>query len=182
MELVGNILIAPPAVKQGFWNKTVILITEHTPQGTLGIVLNKPSTMSVVDFGYQLNIIVNAPGNMYVGGPVNNHSLTMIHTNEWSCKNTLRVTNSLSISSADDIMPRLATGDCPFRWRLFMGMAAWAPGQLMDEFKGRPPFHPAYSWCTSKSNLELTFDHDGNDQWAKHLDQSGLEFAQSILT
>jgi len=52
MELVGNILIAPPAVKQGFWNKTVILITEHTPQGTLGIVLNKASTMSVIDFGF----------------------------------------------------------------------------------------------------------------------------------
>jgi len=106
----------------------------------------------------------------------------MIHSSEWSCKNTLRVTNSLSISSADDIMPRLAAGDSPLRWRLFMGMAAWAPGQLMDEFKGRAPFHPAYSWCISKSNLDLTFDYDGNDQWAKHLDLSGLEFAQSILT
>lgn len=182
MELVGNILISPPAVKNGFWHKTAIIVTEHTSQGTLGIVLNKPSPMSVVDFGFKLNIILNVPGKMYVGGPVNNHSLTMLHSNEWSCKNTLRITNSLSLSSADDILPRLGVGDCPRQWRLFLGMCGWAPGQLMDEFRGRPPFHPSYSWCIAKSNTDLAFSADGNEQWAKYLDQSGLEFAQGLLT
>lgn len=182
MELIGNILIAPPAVKNGFWHKTSILVTENTPQGTLGLVLNKPSSVSVIDFSFQLGIILNTPGLMYVGGPVSSQSLTMLHSSEWSCKNTLRITNSISLSSADDILPKLASGDCPKQWRLFMGMAGWAPGQLLNEMKGKAPFHPSYSWCTAKSSSNLIFGHDGNEQWAKCLDQSGIEFAQSLLT
>jgi putative transcriptional regulator len=182
MELVGNILIAPPAVKNSFWQKTVILITEHSPQGTLGLVLNKPSNMTFVDFGAQLNTILNIPGNVYVGGPINNHSMSMIHTNEWRCKNTMQINSSLSVSSADDILPRLSVGDCPKHWRLFLGMCGWAPGQLMNEFRGVPPFNRNHSWCISKSSIDLSFDYDGMEQWGKYLDKSGLEFAQTILS
>jgi len=182
MELVGNILIAPPAVKNNFWQKTVIAVTEHTPQGTLGIVLNKPSTMSITEFGVQLDIILNIPGFVYVGGPVNNQSLTMLHTNEWHCKNTLRINKDFSVSSADDILPRLSIGDHPKEWRLFLGMCGWAPGQLINEIKGQHPYKHENSWCVAKSNIGLAFNLDGTEQWGKYLDQSGLEFAQSCLT
>ena len=182
MEHVGNIIIAPPAVKNSFWHKAVIIVTEHTVQGTLGIVLNKPSNMSINDLGSQLNILLNVPGQVYVGGPINKHSLTMLHTPEWSCMNTLRINNSFCISSSNDMLHRLGDGDYPRQWRLFLGMCGWAPNQLASELNGLAPYKKETSWVTTSANHDLVFENDGPDQWCEALDQSAKEFAQNILT
>ena len=133
------------------------------------------------DFGGQLNCELDYPGMVYVGGPVNAKSLSFLHTSEWACKNTMRVNNIFSVSSADDIIPRLAMGDCPRYWRIFLGMCGWGPGQLLGEVKGLPPWQRETSWCLASSDLDLVFDQDGDDQWESALDRSGLEFAQNIL-
>lgn len=182
MNLLGNLLIAPPAVKGNFWHKTVIMITEQSPQGTLGIVLNKQSQLSIRDFGEQLGIDLDLPGMMYVGGPISNQSLTLLHSPEWLSKNTLRINKHFSLSSADDILPRLAAGDEPEHWRLFLGMCGWAPGQLQGELAGTHPWKIENSWCISSADLDLTFEYDGSEQWCSALDKSANEFAQRILT
>jgi putative transcriptional regulator len=182
MDLIGSLIIAPPAVKGSFWYKTVAMITEHYHTGSVGLVINKRSDMSIVEFGNQLGFDLDLPGFVYQGGPVNAKSLTLLHTNEWSCKNTMRITKDFSISSADDILPRFERGDTPEQWRLFLGMAGWGPGQLLSEIKGIPPWQENNSWCTAHSDLELVFGSDNKDQWCNALDRSGLEFAQSLLT
>ena len=157
------------------------MVTEHHPHGSVGLVLNKRSELSLRSFGEQLGHDLDMPGFVYQGGPVNNKSLTLLHTTEWSCKNTLRISEEFSISSADDILPKLAMGDQPEQWRLFLGMAGWAPKQLISEVKGIPPYESC-SWCTANADLELVFGSDNKDQWCNALDRSGQEFAQTILT
>lgn len=181
MNLIGNLLIAPPAIKGNFWYKTVIMITEHHSHGSIGLVLNKRSQLSIEDFGNQLGFNLTYPGYVYQGGPVNVKSLSLLHTNDWSCKNTLRVNNLFSVSSANDILPRLAMGDVPFKWRIFLGMAGWGPGQLIGEINGSPPWNHDNSWCTATSDIDLVFENDNKDQWVSTLDRSGLEFAQNVL-
>ena len=182
MNLIGNLLIAPPAIKGNFWYKTVVMVTENHDHGSVGLVLNKRSQLSIADFGDQLNFELDYPGYVYQGGPVNPKSLSFLHSNDWACKNTLRINNYFSLSSADDILPRLSMGDQPDYWRIFLGMAAWAPGQLLGEIKGNPPWNHDTSWCTATANLDLVFGSDNKDQWTEALDQSGLEFAQNMLT
>jgi putative transcriptional regulator len=181
MNLLGNLLIAPPAVKNNFWHKTVILVTEHHAQGSVGLVLNKRSDMTLKEFGRQLHMDINLPGYVYVGGPVNNQSLSFLHTKEWTSKNTMHVNEDFSVSSADDILPRLCMGDTPLKYRLFLGMSGWSPNQLIGEIKGIPPWQKSTSWCTSSADLNLVFEHDGKDQWCAALDRSGAEFAHNIL-
>jgi putative transcriptional regulator len=181
MNFVGNLLIAPPAVKNSFWHKTVIMVTEHSAQGTLGLVLNKPSTLSIRDFGRELGMMLNVPGMVYVGGPINNQSLSLLHTSDWLSKNTLRVNNKFSLSSADDVLPRLATGDCPKEWRLFLGMSGWANGQLLNEIQGTGDYKKETSWITATPDINLIFESDGTGQWCAALDHSATEFAQNIL-
>jgi putative transcriptional regulator len=181
MNLVGNLLIAPPAVKGNFWHKTVIFVTENHHQGSVGLVLNKRSDLTLSEFGAQLGFSLDMPGYLYQGGPVNVKSLSLLHSNEWICKNTMRVSEHLSISSADDILPRIAMGDTPSYWRMFLGMCGWSPGQLEGEVKGEPPWQQSTSWCTVNADLDLVFGNDGKDQWCTALDRSGLEFAQNIL-
>jgi putative transcriptional regulator len=181
MNIVGNLLIAPPAVKGNFWYKTVIVVTEHHSQGSMGLVLNKRSQMSISEFGDQLGMHIDVPGFVYLGGPVNVKSLSFLHTNDWSCNNTMRINEHISLSSSEDILPRLAEGDTPEYWRLFLGVCGWGPGQLLNEIKGTPPWHQETSWCTATSSLPLLFESDLKDQWVQCLDKSGQEFAQNIL-
>jgi len=181
MNVVGNLLIAPPSVKDNFWYKTVIMITEHHTQGSVGLVLNKRSNFSIAQFGEQLNLPLDIPGFVYIGGPVGPQSLSLLHTSEWACSNTMRITNGFSVSSAEDVLPRLAAGDRPHQWRLFLGMCGWGPGQLLNEMKGVPPYKHEHSWCTASSDYELVFENDNKDQWCSALDRSGLEFSQNIL-
>ena len=181
MNFVGNLLIAPPAVKGNFWYKTVIMITEHHNHGSVGLVINKRSNLSIQDFGNQIGIPLNIEGHVYQGGPVNPQSLSFLHSNEWHSKNTLRINETFSLSSADDILPRLAMGDQPLRWRVFLGLCGWGPGQLAGELKGTPPWRKEHSWCTSSADLDLIFESDQKDQRCSALDRSGLEFAQNIL-
>ena len=182
MEVIGNLLIAPPAVKGNFWYKTVITITEHNSHGSVGVVLNKRSQLTIREFGRQLNYDLDYDGYVYQGGPVNVKSLSFLHTNDWVCSNTLRVNEFFSVSSAEDILPRLQLGDSPSQWRIFLGMCGWGPGQLYAEIKGDPPWSHITSWCTaSTSNLDLIFGSDNKDQWTVALEHAGLEFAQNVL-
>ena len=180
-DLTGSLLIAPPAVKGNFWYKTVVMVTEHHNDGSIGIVLNKRSSMSIVEFGAQLGYEIDLPGFVYLGGPINVKSLSFLHTNEWKSKNTLRINDEFSLSSADDILPRLAMGDTPKQWRILLGMCGWSPKQLIGEIKGTPPWNQNTSWCTASSSLDVVFGSDNKDQWCNALDRSGLEFAQNSL-
>jgi putative transcriptional regulator len=179
--LVGNLLIAPPAVKGNFWYKTVVMITENHKNGSVGLVLNKRSQMSVKEFGEQLGFELDIPGFVYLGGPVNVKSLSFLHSNDWVCKNTMRINDQFSISSADDILPRLSIGDRPEHWRIFLGMCGWAEGQLAGEIAGVAPYPKDSSWCLATGDIDIVFGSDNKDQWCNALDRSGLEFAQNML-
>jgi putative transcriptional regulator len=182
MNLTGNLLIAPPSVKGNFWYKTVVLVTEHHENGSMGLVLNKRSQMTVNEFAGQLGIHLDVPGFLYLGGPINVKSLSFLHSSEWRCNNTMQINNYLSLSSAEEILPRLALGDRPKQWRMFLGVCGWSPGQLLGEIKGDPPWDHNVSWCTAKSDMDMIFGADTKDQWMQSLERSGQEFAQNILT
>ncbi len=181
MSLVGKLLIAPPAVKGNFWQKTVILVTENYPHGSVGFVLNKRSQMTLTEFGEQLGYKIDTPGYVYLGGPVNVKSLTLLHTNDWTSKNMIKISDELSLSSSEEILPRMAMGDMPRNWRLMLGLCGWGANQLEGEIKGEHPWKQESSWCLARSTEDLVFEMDGNDQWTTSLDKSGLEFAQSFL-
>lgn len=182
MNITGKLLIAPPSVKGNFWYKTVVMVTEHDKEGSIGIVLNKRSTMTVNEFGQELGYYLNLPGYVYIGGPVNPKSLSFLHTNDWACKNTLKINDEFSVSSADDILPRLAAGDSPRKWRILLGMCGWSPGQLHDEINGAHPRTHRDSWCIATPTIKLAFSNDNKEQWSAAIAQSAEDFAKNILT
>jgi putative transcriptional regulator len=182
MDLIGNLLIAPPVVKGNFWTKTVIVVTEHHVNGSMGLILNRRSQMTVNEFAQQLGFHMDVPGFLYLGGPINVKNLSFLHSPDWRCNNTMQINQQLCLSSAEEILPRLALGDRPKQWRMFLGVCGWSPNQLINEIKGLPPFDESVSWCTARGNPEMIFGSDTKDQWMQVLERSGQEFAQNILT
>jgi putative transcriptional regulator len=183
MDLSGTLLIAPPKLKSNFWYKSVIFVTEHHANGSMGLILNKRSEMTVSEFSEQVGIArLNIPGYIYLGGPVNIKALSMLHSSEWSCSNTMQINEDFSISSAEDLLVRLGDGDAPRQFRLFLGLCGWAPRQLAEELKGTSQRDHSFSWLTASADYESVFDNDLKDQWNSAVERSGNEFVQSILT
>ena len=181
MNLTGKLLIAPPTVRGNFWQKTVIFVTEDHARGSLGVVLNKQSKMSIREFAEQCNVDIDIDGFVYVGGPVNVKALTLLHSSEWSTNNTMQVNDEFSISSSQELLPRLAMGDHPKHWRLLVGLCAWAPEQLANEIRGVAPYSHNFSWLTATPNYTSVFGLDAQDQWTTSIEQSGTEFVQNLL-
>ena len=182
MNLTGSLLIAPPAVKGNFWQKTVLLITEHHQDGSMGLVLNKRSQMTVNEFAAQVGFNMDVPGFLHLGGPINVKSLSLLHSSDWSCDNTMQINNYLSLSSSEEILPKFVLGDRPKQWRMFLGLCGWSPGQLLGEIKGVPPWDHNVSWCTAKSDMDMVFGTDLKEQWMFGLERSGQEFVKNLLT
>lgn len=180
-NLVGNLLIAPPSVKGNFFQKTVVLLTEHHNTGSIGLVLNKPSQMTLKEFAKQNGVIMDMPGYVHIGGPVNVKALTMLHSNDWHCNNTLKINDQFSISSSHEILTKIAMGHIPKSWRIFVGLCGWSKGQLQSELEGVAPYDKNLSWLTATSNDEIVFEHDGQEQWTESIELSGSEFAQKLL-
>lgn len=181
MNFTGKLLIAPPKVKAGFWYKSVIFVTEDHENGSMGLLLNKRSSITVSDFTDQIGERLNIPGSIYVGGPVNIKALTMLHSSEWECTNTMKINSTFSLSSSDDLLPRLGEGDAPKYFRLFLGLCGWSPTQLQEEFDGAPPRDRNSSWLIANADLDLVFHHDLKDQWLQSLEKSSNDFVQSIF-
>ncbi|NBT11806.1 MAG: hypothetical protein EBT24_12670 [Betaproteobacteria bacterium] len=181
MNLLGNLLIAPPSMRHNFWQKSVILVTEHSDRGSIGVIVNKPTNLSNVDFSRQLGEEHDLPGMVYGGGPVNTKALTLLHSSDWLCENTLRITRDLSLSSHRDLLKLLAIGNSPRCWRLVLGLCVWNPGQLESEIEGKHGYEHNQSWLLASSDLHAIFGADGVDLWTLSIERSSSEFVQKIL-
>lgn len=181
MNLVGKLLIAPPKIVNNFWSQTTVLVTEHSSLGSVGFILNKRSRLTISEFFKQCDLDTDLEGHIYVGGPVNVSSVTMLHTPEWTSKNTVQMTEGLSLSSTEDLLHRLAMGDCPDAWRLMVGLCVWNADQLESEILGKYPYTHEFSWLTATSSPYTVFELDLEEQWESAIEQSGKEFAQTIL-
>lgn len=181
MNFTGKLLVAPPKINNGFWHKSVIFVTEDHVNGSMGLLLNKRSSVLVRDFTEQVGQPMNIPGYIYVGGPVNIKALTMLHTNDWNCANTMQINDIFSLSSSDDLLQRLSDGDAPRYFRLFLGLCGWSPSQLHDEYIGTPPRDKNSSWLVATADIDIVFNHDLRDQWLQGLEKSSADFVQSIF-
>lgn len=181
MDRQGKLLIAPPVLKGNYWSKSVIFITEDHDQGSIGIILNKRSKMSFAEFGRQCKLNLNIDGYVYIGGPVSARSMTLLHSSEWACDNTMKVTDDFSISSSVDALHQLSVGNRPEYWKLFVGLCAWRPHQLESEIKGEEPYSHNHSWLLATPNYDLVFNTNDQDQWANSIELSGSEFVQNCL-
>jgi putative transcriptional regulator len=182
MNLPGTLLIAPPSVRHQLFNSTSILITEINPIGTIGVIVNKESRMTISEFGERLGFdFEHIPGMLHIGGADRQTSFSILHSPEWSSLNTFRVNNHFSVSSDNDVLKRFEVGDEPKYWRMFLGMCVWNPGELDNELNGLGSPRSNINWCTSTCDPELIFETDLEDIWDASLERCSLEFAQNFM-
>ena len=179
--MVGDLLIAPPAQDHDFWSRTVVFIYEKNKTGTVGLVVNKPSDKTVAELAEHHGLEYPGDEVLYQGGPVNPSALVMLHTDDWHCTNTMKVSNGILVSSDKTMLSRLCEGDRPRRWRLFLGMSAWTAGQLEGELSGVPPWNKKTSWVIAQATEDVLFGKNPDRVWKKGIDLAANHMIQNYF-
>ena len=171
-QFKGKMLVAKPHfLRDPYFSNSVIYIYEQQQEVVLGLCLNKASQLTLADI-HSMRGFSNsgAAGKLYKGGPVNEQSLLMLHTDDWSSTNTFRTGNHLAVSSDELMLEKLLTGNQPKCWRMMSGMSTWVVPQLQDEIYKRN------AWLMIEPNEAIFFTTDGDAQW-----KSAIELASARM-
>ncbi len=166
-SLRGKLLVASPALGDPNFNRTVVLITEHGPDGAMGIVLNRPADAEVVEVLPELAEIAEEEP-VFVGGPVQPESLVVLGEFSDPEKAAWIVVADVGLVSASTDLDELPAA--VRRGRVYAGFSGWGPGQLESELDEE-------SWIVEPPlPLEL-FPDDPATLWSAVLERKGGEYA-----
>ncbi len=165
-SLRGHLLIAAPGLTDpNFW-RTVVLVGEHSEEGALGLVLNRSSETPVVEAVPALAALVDDPGDVHVGGPVQSSAVVVLADFEDPPEGSTLVVESVGFLPADTDPDELG----PLRRaRVYVGYAGWGPGQLDDELGDG-------SWIVEPAIADDVFTDDPGDLWSSVLRRKGGPF------
>jgi putative transcriptional regulator len=163
----GDLLIAPPKIRDTRFEQAVILITQHTSHGTQGICLNRASGTGVNELIEPVGKMVDPDHELYWGGPVFTHTLWMIHESQWQGDNTIRVNSDWSLTSSNTMFARMEASGGPDHPRFALGVSSWAPGQLEMEIEGDDPWDQDSSWIIAQATTpEEMFRLSPHEMWS----------------
>ncbi|HTZ70257.1 MAG TPA: YqgE/AlgH family protein [Acetobacteraceae bacterium] len=164
--LTGQLLIAMPAMNTPHFAQSVIYMCAHTPEGAMGLVVNRPlSRPSFDDLLEQLEVTPVPPGRrieLFRGGPVDSARGLVLHTSDWTGEGSLLVEDGVALTQSLDVLKAIAEGGGPARGFLALGYAGWGPGQLEREMQEN-------AWLSAPSTQELLFDRDHDTKWRRAL-------------
>lgn len=182
MNVVGRLLVAPPAQEDDFWSESVIYIYEQNQASVVGIVLNKPSDKTVSDLAEHHGFVYPKKDLIHLGGPVNSSALVMLHTDDWICSNTMHIEGNLRVSSDKSMLKRICNSDTPQHWRMFLGMAGWIPTQLEGEISGTPPWSKKTAWLLAPADQSIIFEKHPEKMWKRAIDSAVQEMTESYFS
>jgi putative transcriptional regulator len=131
-SLRGKLLVASPALLDPNFARTVVLITEHSDEGAMGIVLNRPSDAAVDAVVPELAEIAGGEP-VWVGGPVQPEALVLLAEFSDHGAAAWIVVADVGLASADVGLDELAAA--VRRGRVYAGYSGWGPAQLEAEME-----------------------------------------------
>jgi putative transcriptional regulator len=130
-SLAGQLLLASPALYDPNFRRTVVLIGVHSEEGAMGVVLNRPSEVTVAEAVPQLEPAVAEQEPVYVGGPVQPSSIVFLAEFLDPSPAGLLVLGRIGFPAPDADIDELTQATT--RGRVFAGYAGWGEGQLDAE-------------------------------------------------
>jgi putative hydroxymethylpyrimidine transport system substrate-binding protein len=164
-SLKGQLLIAAPMLVDPNFHRTVVLIMEHSEEGALGVVLNRPTELAVGDAVPDLAELADGDP-VFAGGPVQPQAVIALaeHTGPVGDESVCGPIAPIQVSDdIEDISGHVA------RVRVFAGYAGWGEGQLDDELAEE-------AWFTEPALPGDIFAGDTDGLWRRVLERKGGEF------
>jgi len=157
----GKILISEPFLPDTFFNRSIVYLTEHTAEGSVGFILNKKIDLTVDG---SIEGFDDWHDNLNMGGPVAPDTIHYLHNlGDLIPKSVLVEGNIYWGGDIDVIRSLIRSGKIKqTQIRFFLGYSGWSAGQLERELKEN-------SWVIAKVNSDIIMNNRGNDTWKKVL-------------
>jgi putative transcriptional regulator len=168
-SLRGKLLLASPTMTDPNFARAVVLIAEHTEEGAMGLVLNRPAETTVAEAVPDLAWLADDEASVFVGGPVAETAVIVLAEFDRPDLAGALVEDDLGFIGADADEPSQLDGAVR-RARVFAGHAGWGPGQLEDELAED-------AWIVEPPRREEVFTEDPDDLWAAVLRRKGRRYA-----
>jgi putative transcriptional regulator len=170
----GKILISEPFLNDSYFKRAVVLITEHSKEGTVGFVLNKPVELSVSDI---LEDFPPFEADISIGGPVGTNTVHYIHTLGDLIPNSAKIMKGIYWGGDFDAVKSLATAGTigPKQLRFFLGYSGWRPDQLEEELAQN-------AWAVEDIDPAKIMNYTLESSWKTTLEEFGERYKMWLLT
>jgi len=162
-SLRGKLLIASPALTDPNFARSVVLMTEHSEEGAMGIVLNDPAQAAARDLMPELEQIAH-DDPLFIGGPVQPQAVVLLAEFADTDAAAWIVVADVGLASADTDLDDL--GEAVRRGRFYAGYSGWGPGQLELELQ-------IESWIVEPPLPAELFPDDPKTLWSDVLARKG---------
>ena len=162
LDLSHHLLIAMPALADDNFRHSVTYICEHGEHGALGVVVNRPLTVTLGDLLAQVglqpasDVIAGQP--VYGGGPVQPNACLILHRPLGQWNSSLPVTDEIGLTGSLDLLTAIARGEGPDDFLVCLGYAGWGAGQLEQELADN-------AWLTAPARLDVLFELPVKRRW-----------------
>ena len=173
-NLTNNFLIAMPTLEDPYFSKALIYVCEHTRNGALGIIVNRPLELNLASLLEKVNITFErqdlADLPVYFGGPVQMDRGFVLHRPLGEWHSTLKVNAEVGLTSSRDVLQAIAASGEPSEVLVTLGYAGWTAGQLEQEMMDN-------AWLTVAADMSIVFDLPPEERLAAALQTLGVDFA-----
>jgi putative transcriptional regulator len=161
-SLTGQLLIAAPTIGDPRFDRTVVLMVEHTQNGALGIIINLPweerPLAGLLEMLGEKNPTATGKVRIFAGGPVQPTIGFVIHSAEYRRPGTVDIDGRVAMTSSRKILLDIGNDRGPKQSLVAFGYAGWAGGQLESELERR-------AWYTAPADPQLIFDEPREKVW-----------------
>lgn len=161
------LLVAMPQIVDPFFWHSVVLLIEYTEEGSLGIVVNRPTELKVADVLQELEIPWEGDPDeiVHLGGPVQPQLGSVLYRAA-ADESSAEIVEGLFVSQNIETLRRIATA-IPFEAKLVLGYAGWSAGQLDEEIQ-------RHDWLIAPVDVEQVFAPDPENVWERVLRSIGI--------
>ncbi|MEY3670872.1 MAG: hypothetical protein RI904_529 [Pseudomonadota bacterium] len=171
IDLSNQFLMAMPGMVDGEFAGTVIYLCEHGPKGALGLVINRPTDLSVAGLlekiDLKLEIALPQNASVYFGGPVHTDRGFVLHSPAGSFSSSIQL-GQLALTTSRDVLQAVAEGNGPERMLVTLGYSGWGAGQLESELAQN-------AWLTVPASPDVIFATPPEQRYSAALKLLGID-------
>lgn len=166
----GTLLIATPDIENGLFFRAVILICEHNPQGSFGLVINKSLELELPEEILSIQHMANQHVSIRAGGPVQTNQMMLLHSSSTLPQQTLKICEGVFLGGDLQFLQEALSDPQGPNIHLCFGYAGWGAGQLEREFLDG-------GWFIHPASEKFIFETPSEKIWAELLRDMGGKYA-----
>ena len=176
IDLTNQFLSAMPGMANDAFAGSVVYMCEHNEKGALGLVINKPISLTVGHLFEKVELALPdedlAARPVFYGGPVQTERGFVLHERldeqGGHYNATLAIPGGLEMTTSRDVLEALSHGAGPRKLLVTLGYSGWAAGQLEEEI-GRN------GWLTVDATPEIIFETPVEQRYERALGLLGID-------